>query len=152
MRYGSVIPPVFALTFFMATSATAGCLNESLPFAPETDASALSGNAILATSPSTIDPTTGQLETWKEDHCGNGDLYKLGSSTPVDPRAYRGTWTDNGDGTVTYNYGSEATTYTWKLYAYRKGPFVSALCWEDTAANPPTTIATGSIITTGSCP
>lgn len=153
MRYGRIMLPVFAMAFFMANHAFAGCADETLNYLPEADASALSGNGILAKSPTTIDPTTGQLEVWKEDHCANGNLFKLGDGTAVDPRAYRGTWTDNGNGTVTYDYGSPATTYTWKLYAYKKGGFAAGLCWEDTGTNPATTIATGEIIgtTSGSC-
>lgn len=50
----------------------------------------------------------------KEDHCSNGNLFKVGNPAKpvIDPRAYRGTWSVSGPGQVTYNYtvgGSQAT-------------------------------------------
>jgi hypothetical protein len=90
--------------------------------------SALSGKRILATAPA---PSN---EDWKEDHCANGNLFKVGVSPtdPVDPRAYRGTWTVNESGastTVTYSYtvGGSYTTPGWTLWKNDS----DALCWED---------------------
>lgn len=74
----------------------------------------------------------------KEDHCSNGNLFKVGNPAKpvIDPRAYRGTWSAapavSGPGQVTYNYtvgGSHS--YTFSLYRNDTG----GLCWQDSAGN-----------------
>lgn len=140
MKFQQLACPIAVLAFFLSGNTLAAPCS----LTPLTDASILSGRSVVAQSPSTG-------ETWKEDHCANGDLYKIGDGTTADPRAYRGTWTDNNDGTVTYDYGSPATTYTWKLYA--KSVNVGAtLCWGDPNNNGEA-IAIGTVnAITGSCP
>ena len=85
----------------------------------------LGGKRILAVGPG---------GDWKEDHCSNGNLFKVGVSPtdPVDPRAYRGTWQIAGTGNarlVQYNYtvGGPGLTYTWALWENASGD----LCWEN---------------------
>lgn len=144
MKHVMFIPTVCALAFLTAKSAlAAGCIdfyNVPLP-----NAAFLNGKRIYAGNA----PPGGTItEDWKEDHCSGGDLFKqgLGVGHPVDPYKKIGTWTDNGDGTITYDYGSPATTFTWKLYV-RKG---GGLCWEDTSTT--AIIATGAAIgPVGSC-
>jgi hypothetical protein len=85
---------------------------------------ALSGKRIFATG----------SEEWKEDHCANGNLYKVGAGTAVDPRAYRGKWaiigTDN-DAQVKYTYTVGGTSeFIWSLWSNSSG----ALCWEGAGA------------------
>ncbi len=60
-------------------------------------------------------------EKWNELHQGAGfgphnvEDYKLGPGHPVDPTKVVGTYTIDGNvvGTITYNYGSPAVTYTY---------------------------------------
>ena len=109
-----------------------------------TQLKATGGNSITdALSNKRIIATGG--EEWKEDHCANGNLFKVGVSVddPVDPRAYRGTWGVTGGGAgsqVTYSYTVGGTSnYAWKLW---KNNDSGNLCWEDnsqiiaTAPNP----------------
>lgn len=136
---------MIALTLLTAQGALgAGCQDVfpvPLNYKPLPNAAFLDGQRIYAQ-----DAVPGEVanEEWFEDHCSGGALFKVaaGVGDPVDPYKEIGTWTDNQDGTITYDYGSPATTYTWKLYV-RKG---GGLCWEDTDANPPSVIATGNRI------
>ena len=76
-------------------------------------------------------------EEWNEDHCSNGNLFKVGVSDddPVDPRAYRGTWGTSGSGQnaeVTYNYTvGGSSSYSWSLWEDGTG----GLCWEGAGGN-----------------
>jgi hypothetical protein len=92
---------------------------------PKSMADALDDKRILA---KTLDDS----EEWNEDHCSNGALYKVGVSPtdPVDPRAYRGQWSAEGQGAksvVVYDYGGPGVTYRWTLWEDASG----GLCWED---------------------
>ena len=73
----------------------------------ETSASVLVGTSISATGG----------EVWNESHCPSGELWKVGdgANLAVDPPAQVGSYSTSGN-TVTYNYGSAATTYTWTLH------------------------------------
>lgn len=90
---------------------------------------ALVGKTINANSPSS--------ENWHEIHCGTsatpGNLQKVGVSPTdtVDPQQSVGTWTINGDNSVTYNYGTGGS-YNWFVYSTDSG--VSNLCWQDSSA------------------
>lgn len=80
----------------------------------------LSNMRIVATSPGG--------EEWKEDHCASGALYKVGAGTPVDPRAFRGTWSVAATRAVRYDYtvGGSAS-YRWSLWKNDAG----GLCWSE---------------------
>lgn len=140
MRLGRATAVAFALVFTCTTDVLAGeC--ESAGYSAVTDTTILGGWLIEAINDFQGGSPT---EDWREDHCLTtegvpGNLYKAGDGSAVDPRALRGTWTPNSDGTVTYNYGSPATTYTWRLYSQRG--LVSLLCWENKD--------TGEMIATG---
>jgi hypothetical protein len=56
-------------------------------------------------------------EDWKEDHCSNGKLFKVGAGTAVDPRALKGTWTVTADpgAKVEYNYTGAPPIYSFEL-------------------------------------
>lgn len=66
----------------------------------------------------------------KEDHCSNGNLFKVGNPAKpiVDPRAFRGTWSSPEPGRVTYHYTVGGnTSYTFALYQDDSGN----LCWQN---------------------
>ena len=94
--------------------------------------SSLSGNRIEAIA------ADGSGEEWNEDHCANGNLFKVGAGPldPVDPRAFRGVWSlvGNNDNSVRYRYtvGGDLT-YRWRVYRDDDGSTVNgtnALCWQ----------------------
>ena len=105
------------LTLFAATAipAAAGCAGEALNKDDIDDA--LSGKRIIATAPGG--------EEWKEDHCSNDALYKVGAGTAVDPREQVGAWSVT-DNKVRYNYDG-GQTYEFKLY---ENTLTNLLCWE----------------------
>lgn len=150
MRFGRYLVPALALNLWVTSNAFAGCAD--FFYTPVSDPTNLLGGwAIQAQN---APPGGASTEDWKEDHCFTatdtpGDLYKIGDGSAVDPRALRGTWTPNSDGTVTYNYGSPSTTYRWKLYSQRGSR--ALLCWED--ADTGEVIATGGAYqVAGTCP
>lgn len=114
--------------------------------------SRLDDRRVLATSP------TG--EEWHQDHCSNGNLFKVGTtqSPPkypgqpsVDPRALRGDWETDGTGAnalVRYNYTVGGNlTFAWSLWSSTNGNTPGPLCWEDSSgvviATAPTPTAFG---------
>ena len=85
----------------------------------------LNDKRVLATAPGG--------EEWNEDHCSNGNLFKVGDGTPVDPRAFRGTWDVVGGAPanrrVVYNYTvTGSSTFEWTLWRDSPG---GSLCWGD---------------------
>lgn len=95
---------------------------------------ALSGKRVLAVAPD---------EQWNEDHCADGALFKVGDGSPVDPRAFRGTWTVQPGPppvSVTYDYTvGGSSNYTWELWGNN-----GSLCWEGGGAIIATAPAPGS--------
>lgn len=101
----------------------------------------LSDKRVLAISPSG--------EEWHQDHCDNGNLFKVGTTASppkypgrpsVDPRAYRGTWETSGSGAnalVRYNYTVGGNlSFDWSLWSDTAGNTLGRLCWQnpDTSA------------------
>ena len=78
---------IFLATGILSMPATAACTDDGFTnrLNQAQIRTALNNKRILA---------TGGGEEWNEDHCSNGNLFKVGVSPddPVDPRAYRGTW------------------------------------------------------------
>lgn len=105
--------------------------------------SAISGRQINANSPGG--------ENWKEIHCTDGRLQKVGVSPtdPVDPQVTVGTWSTNTNGSVAiYNYGTPATTYRWRVYRVAA---TDILCWQENAANGATIATAVAPSTAGTC-
>ena len=95
---------------------------------------------------------TGGGEAWNEDHCSNGNLFKVGvADDPVDPRAFRGTWFAEGSGAnslVTYNYTVGGTSsFSWELWQNGAG----GLCWENPSTNDTIATAPAPGGLTGTC-
>lgn len=73
----------------------------------------------------------GDGDEWKEDHCANGSLYKVGDpdNQAVDPRAKKGTWSideiqGKGNAVVTYLYRSGDKTagpYSFQVHQAKNG-------------------------------
>lgn len=73
----------------------------------------------------------GDGNEWKEDHCANGSLYKVGNpdKPKVDPRAKKGTWSideieGRGNAVVTYLYKSGDNTsgpYSFQIHQAKNG-------------------------------
>lgn len=114
---------------------------------------------IQAQATTKIDPWTQQLEVWNEDHCSNGQLFKVGDPAKpnIDPRKAIGSWGGAGGPRgagpeVFYTYAGDQT-YTWKLYKIgRVGsldlPQVGEqFCWETIASTtaPAEAYATGTV-------
>lgn len=120
----------------VANNSVANCIDDNYLTAGV--AADVSGKQIMAVAP--------DGETWNEDHCLSGDLYKLGAGTAVDPYAFRGTWSySDSDGQVTYDYTvGGSSSYTWSLWKNSDGD----LCWEDSGTIIATAPAPGS---SGSC-
>lgn len=54
---------------------------------------------------------SGASGDWKEETCANGDLFKTGDGSTIDPRKKVGTWRaigGNTDARIEYQYGSSA--------------------------------------------
>lgn len=132
----SIVVAVSALVFLGSANVWSACGGTRV------SAGTVSGTTVAASSGS---------ETWNEEHCPGGNLYKVGTlGSAVDPRALRGTWsvvTDNSqEGLVEYDYGSPSVTYQWSLWQLSGGSY----CWEDSSGN---AIATGTLtVGTGACP
>lgn len=112
-------------------------------------ATLLTGPALTnAISGQKIDANSPEGENWKEIHCAStigatgGVLQKVGVSPtdPVDPQRAVGTWSlSPSRGTVTYDYGTPATTYIWRVYSNGSG-----LCWQENS-NGGKVIAIGTV-------
>ena len=125
----SIAIVVSLMTGIMSMPATATCADDGYTNRLNSGQTqtALRGKRILA---------TGGGEQWNEDHCSNGDLYKVGvSDDPVDPYAFRGKWGVSGSAqaaVVTYNYTvGGSSTYSWSLWENE----LRGLCWEGSGGN-----------------
>lgn len=57
-------------------------------------------------------------DSWKEETCPNGDLYKTGDGSTIDPRKKVGTWQAIGgdtDALIQYQYGSSGP-YNFRVF------------------------------------
>lgn len=109
-----IIPGILLLIGITGNTFAANCTGD--PSALQQNATdILNGQRITAVAPGG--------EDWKEDHCTNGTLYKVGTteSPPkypgadsVDPRAPIGSWSSAGDN-ITYDYGTSGP-YTFELW------------------------------------
>jgi hypothetical protein len=109
-------------------------------YSTSADASAtLNGNSVTA-----VAAVPSNADDWKEKTCTNGDLFKVGNGTAVDPSVKIGTWSAQA-GQVTYIYDG-AGTWTWNLYQKPGG----GLCWDlESGTSNTITAVTGSILATG---
>ena len=129
MKYSAAVV-MFLMTGIISMQATAACTDDGYTnrLTQGEMRSALNNKWILA---------TGGGEEWNEDHCSNGNLFKVGVSPddPVDPRAYRGTWGVSGTGSnalVNYNYTvGGSSSFSWSLWENGSG----GLCWEGSGGN-----------------
>ena len=80
----------------------------------------------------------GNGEEWREDHCTNGTLYKVGTgpqdpnSPSVDPRTPKGSWGTNGLA-ITYSYDNSGP-YSFELWRNNVGAGTYYLCGSEVAA------------------
>lgn len=116
MKY--LIATTMTLLLFISSQVMADCQGQG--YNTPVSADKLSGKRIIAEAPG---------EEWKEDHCTNGELYKVGAGTSVDPRKKIGTWSidiANSPAQATYTYDG-GSSYSFSLYTNGS----EGLCWED---------------------
>jgi hypothetical protein len=128
-----------------ATCSDNGYTTRLMTTGGNTIADVLNGKRILA---------MGGGEEWNEDHCANGNLFKVGVSAddPVDPRAYRGIWGVSGTGAansmVTYNYMvGGSSSFSWQLWQNDAG----GLCWGNPGGDVIATTASRPGALSGTC-
>ncbi len=158
----SLVPFTISALLVVGDASAVGCL--------DADATRLSDNYQLASVHGGVDNVLGGKgidadappgppsgENWKEDHCINGKLFKVGQTNPlhpdfaVDQRKEVGTWVSIGQNLARYNYG--VPQYTWAVFSTGSdvGSFV---CWQKIEGIPinRTIVAEGVIKSlSGSC-
>lgn len=128
MKHGYTALTATLLIAGMAGTAHSDCSGAGYTIPASNPGTVLSGKRIVTDD--------GQS---KEDHCSNGNLFKVGNPAKpvIDPRAFRGTWSPSAApsgsaGQVTYSYTvGGSNTYTFSLYQNVSG----ALCWQDSGGN-----------------
>lgn len=125
MKLSKVGYAIFLGATLLSAEAMADCEGENPDF-EAVSATILYDKGIDATAPGV------NGENWKEDHCLNGLLIKVGDGSPVDPRKEVGTWspTRNPAFGVSYSYHGIADPYVWLLFSTGSA-IGDEVCWEE---------------------
>jgi hypothetical protein len=139
LRSPARLIPIFLL--IIAGPISADCSNDGYE-TQLSDSTSPTINSVLSSN--SIDANSPGGENWKEVHCTNGDLQKvgLGVGHPVDPQRTVGTWSTTGD-RVIYTY-TGLSPYSWTLWWDQDGSVSgNTYCWENPTGN--ATVATGNL-------